>query len=172
MRRATHKNHNADYGRIHMYSTYCKRVSVTDRQSEKVYRKVLNDFNKAVVDLIVNEAYDFIIPCNLGSLKIIKFKNKFKFNSNGEMIKGKLYPNWKATNELWAKNPEAKAQKKLIYHVNEHSEGYQHKWCYDNYRNKSINKTAYNFIAVRSNKRRIPMALHDENFKGDFYSQK
>ena len=57
------KKHNADYGRIHMYSTYSKRVPVNKRVDKKVYRHVLNEFNKKVIDLILNEAFEFIIPC-------------------------------------------------------------------------------------------------------------
>ena len=106
----------------------------------------------------------------LGTIKVVKFKPKFKFDEDGKLIKGKLYPNWKATKELWAKNSKAKEEKKLIYHVNDHSEGYQYKWVYDTYRNKSINKSAYNFIPVRTNKRRIPSLLHNDDFRGDFYS--
>jgi hypothetical protein len=133
------------------------------------YSKVLNLFNQEVSRMILEESFEFIMPARLGTLRIRKYKPKIRLDEQGNLIKKNLAPNWEATKELWNKNPKAKEEKKIVYHTNSHSEGYQYRWFYNAYRSNCKNKTAYLFKASRTNKRRLSSLIKDENFKGDYY---
>lgn len=155
-----------DYGRSDIFKAFKKAEDIDIPQN--IYSKVLNDFNREISRLILEEAFEFIIPNRIGTLRIKKYKPKI-FNKDGELKKNKLNPNWKKTNELWAKDAEAKANKILVYHTNEHSDGYEYKWHFSNYRSICKNKSAYCFIPTRTNKRAITALVTNEEFKGDYY---
>jgi hypothetical protein len=156
-----------DYGRADVFKSFKKDENTPDLD-RSTHSKVLNEFNKEVSRLILEEAFEFLLPARVGTLRIKKYKPKI-FNKDGSLKKDKLNPNWKKTNELWNKDPEAKAQKKLVYHTNEHSDGYEYKWHFSNYRSMCENKSAYCFIPTRTNKRAITALVTDEEFTGDYF---
>jgi hypothetical protein len=166
MRRGPRKV-KVDCGRPEMYRLYKK--SSDKPVSSNTYSAILNDFNKAVSKEILENAFEYIVPFRLGILRIKKYKAHYKIDEETGKIIGNPSPNWKATKELWARSPKAKEEKKLVYHINEHSDGYQYKWYFSNYRSNCINKSAYCFIPSRTNKRRLAELIKDEEFDGDFY---
>jgi hypothetical protein len=155
-----------DYGRTDIYRFYNKIVENAVERS--VHSKVLNEFNKEVSRLMLEEAFEYVIPQRLGTLRIKKYKPQI-FDKDGNLKKTNLNPDWKKTIELWARDTEAKAAKKLVYHTNEHSDGYEYKWHFSNYRSLCKNKSAYCFVPSRTNKRAITALVKNENFTGDYY---
>lgn len=69
-----------------------------------------------------------------------------------------LRPDWKATKELWASDPLAKANKKLVYHLNKHTSGYYFKWYWDRRTSTVHNQFFFKFDPCRWNDRLIPKA--------------
>ena len=126
-------------------------------------------YNKAISKEMLENAFEYILPFRLGIIRIKKYKAHYKVDEETGKIIGNLSPNWKATKELWKDNEKAKSEKKLVYHTNEHSDGYQYKWYFSNYRSNCINKSAYCFIPSRTNKRELASLIKDEEFDGDFY---
>lgn len=157
-----------DLGRPDMYKAFAKENG-KNLVSSILYSKILNEFNKDVSKKILENAYEYVLPHKLGILRIKKYKQKVKIDDQGNLDTSNLSPNWKATKELWAKNAEAKKQKKRLFHTNEHSDGYQYKWHFSNYRSTCVNKSAYCFIPSRTNKRMIASLVKNEEFNGDFY---
>jgi len=157
-----------DYKRVDMYKWFIKNHSDSPVSSSQ-YGKVLNSFNKKMSDLIMEEAYEFLMPSKLGNLRILKYKPVVKINKDGSLDTSNLSVDWQKTNKLWDSNPDAKQRKKLIYFTNEHSEGYQYKWYFTNYRSNCINKTVYCFVPSRDNKRKLGKLIKDINFTGDYY---
>lgn len=158
---------DVDYGREDMYKLY---KSVVDNPKEsKLYSAVLNDFNKTISKEITEHALDYLLPLRLGNLRIKKYKAHYKIDEETGKIIGNLSPNWKATKLLWENDKIAKETKKLVYHTNEHSDGYQYKWHFSNYRSNCINRSAYCFIPSRTNKRSLATLIKDEDFTGDYY---
>ena len=160
------------YGRVDMYKHYNKSIEGKHDMYHVPYSdfsKVLNKFNKAMSKLILEEAYEYILPKRLGILRIKKFKPKLKLDEDGK-LKTKFLPvDWKATNELWAINEQAKEDKKRVYYLNNHSDGYRYLWYYSTYRSALPNKSLYRFIPTRTNKRELASLIKDTNFKGDYY---
>lgn len=165
-KRGPRKN-KVEYGRTAMYSLY--RKVANNPVDKSVHSSVLNDFNKEISKAIMEEAYEYLLPFRLGTLRIKKYKAHYKIDEETGKIAGNLPVNWKATNELWANNPEAKEAKKMVYHTNEHSNGYQYKWNFSNYRSNCPNKSAYCFVPSRTNKRTLAALIKDEDFEGDYY---
>jgi len=157
-----------DCGRMDMYKHYLK-LDKNNNASYSEYAKVLNAFNKKISEKIMKESFEFIIPYRLGNLRIKKYKPSIKVDKNGNLNYKRLNPNWKATKELWNKDKEAKNTKKIVFHTNDHSDGYNYKWHFSNYRSNCANRSVYSFIPTRTNKRALAELIKDEEFTGDFY---
>lgn len=162
---------NADYGRTHIYKHYknnVKDMSIEYQLTSTEHSNILNAFNKELARLILEESFDYILPHRIGSMRIKKYKPTL-LKDNGELNIRHLNVDWKKTNEMWNNDPATKEAKKVVYYENTHSEGYNYRWYFSNYRSNCINKTAYCFKPSRTNKRRLAQLIKDPNFKGDFY---
>ena len=157
-----------DYKRRDIYRYLLKQVPDIGVESSQ-HGRILNSFNKKISDLILTEALDFLMPARVGAIRILKYKPTIKIMKDGTLDTSNLSVDWQKTNKLWKSNPETKKQKKLIYFTNEHSEGYQYKWYFTNYRSNCINKTVYCFKPSRDNKRKLAQLIKDETFTGDYY---
>jgi hypothetical protein len=95
----------------------------------ELYFKVLNAYLLFFVQKLL-EGNRIKLPCHLGSMAFVGKKTKPRIDENG-YIKG-IPVNWGETNKLWKRNPEAKANKALVFYTNEHSDGYVYKlyWSY------------------------------------------
>jgi hypothetical protein len=157
-----------DCGRMDMYRYYLKN-NKRDRTDYSTYSKILNSFNKKVSMKIMEHAFDFPIPFRLGTLRIKKYKPSIKIDKEGNLKHKGLSPNWKATKELWEVDKNAKKSKKIVFHTNDHSDGYNYKWHFSNYRSNCANRSVYSFIPTRTNKRILAQLIKNEEFTGDFY---
>ena len=157
-----------DCGRMDMYKAYLKN-NKEDKVGYSAYSKILNSFNKDISEIIMKESFEYIIPYRLGNLRIKKYKPSIRIDKEGNLDYKGLNPDWKATNDLWATDKTAKDAKKLVFHINDHSDGYNYKWHFSNYRSNCANRTVYSFIPSRTNKRILAELIKDENFTGDFY---
>ena len=110
----------------------------------KTYRKICEDFNKKIMDDILLKSREFKMPFRLGSLRIKK--KKMNFSSK---LKNKLKIDWKATRE----------NKKVIYHLNDHTNGFNYRWYWEKKNAIIKNKSIYSFQATRTNKRRLAALL-------------
>ena len=109
------------------------------------------------------------MPYKIGRLRIRKYKPKIKINEDGTLDKSKLFVDYANTNKLWSTNKEAKKNKKLVFHLNDHSNGYQHRWFWEKRESNIPNHSAYCFLPSRLNKRTLAKALKDENTDIDFF---
>lgn len=135
------------------YSTYCK---------------VIDQFNKSLRDEILNNSFDFRLPCRLGTLGIRKKKLTPWINDEGKLINN-LPVDWKATLDLWEEDPEAKKEKKLVRHYNAHTKGYIAHWYYTTAKANYTWKSAYSFLPCRTSKIELSKILKDEDRTIDYY---
>lgn len=131
------------------YSIY-KKLS-TKPIELKVYLEIINKFFKFISYKLLNNG-TCIFPERLGKLEVIGRKVNIRLEDN--KIKG-LAPDWIKTKELWSNDEEAKKNKQLVYYFNEHTNGirYSIKWL----KNRVLveNKTLYDLILTRTNKRNL-----------------
>lgn len=132
------------------YRFYQKHNEAT--VSIKVYIDIILAFLKFLVQKI-HDGKDIKLPCELGTLGIRGRKIKPKLDEKGEIVG--LAPDWVKTKALWARNPKAKEEKRLVYHFNEHSNGFRYKLVWFKKGVKFKHKSVYSFKFSRKNKRMI-----------------
>lgn len=118
----------------------------------KVYIGIILDFLKFLVQKI-HEGKDVKLPCELGTLGIRGRKVRPRLDKDGSILG--LAPDWVKTKALWERNEKAKEAKTLVYHFNEHSNGFRYKLVWFKSGMKFKNKSVYSFKLSRKNKRII-----------------
>ena len=141
------------------YKTYKETVSTP--VEEKQYLEIANGYMEFLIQKVL-EGEEVTMPARLGTLFIQGVKKNLKFNKDGIPL---LPPNWAATKKLWDSNPDAKATKKIVYCLNEETDGVVYKLHWSKNRVPIENKLYYNFILTRSNKR----AIHQQIKQGKEY---
>jgi hypothetical protein len=160
----------SDYKTNDLFKFYIGKIeknSIYD-QKKSIFTKVISDFNDRIYkEHIVIKAYEFRLVGRLGKISIKQFKRKLKLNDENKLV-SKLSCNYKKTKELWSNNEEAKKNKKLVYHTNEHTDGYEFR-CHWNKKTSNVPcNNFYQFIPVRTNKRFIAKCFN-EGLKLKFY---
>lgn len=141
------------------YKTY--KSIVENPVEEKQYITIANGYMKFLMEKVL-EGEDVVLPAKLGTLFIQGTKRNLKFDKSGVPL---LPPNWSATKKLWDTNPEAKQTKKIVYCLNEETDGIVYKLTWSKNRVPIENKIYYNFILTRDNKR----AIHQKIKQGKEY---
>jgi hypothetical protein len=98
-----------------------------------------------------------ILPVNSGRIEVIGKKIKPRTLEDGTLIG--VAPDWVGTKKLWDSNPEAKKNKTLVYHFNEHSNGIRYKIHWFKLKSGVMHKGLYSFYPTRSNSRAIWKAI-------------
>lgn len=96
-----------------------------------VYSSIVRMFMQYMSNVLLEKGY-VILPAKLGKLEIIGFKSKRKYKKDGTI---KFNIDFNETRKLWEKDPQAKAERKYVYHFNENTNGYMYKiqWSMDKY---------------------------------------
>lgn len=129
--------------------------SVENPTDVKTYIEIANEYNKFLMERIL-DGEEVTLPAKMGVMSIIGCRTKVKFNDNGNP---NLPPDWVKTKLLWENNQEAKEAKKIIFQLNEHSDGIRYKILWSKNRVPIENKTLYGLRMTRTNKRLIHKAI-------------
>lgn len=116
------------------------------------YLVLAADYNKFLIEKVL-EGVEITLPSRMGTLGILGRKQTVRFGKDGK-IEG-LAPDWVKTKQLWETNPEAKAQKKLLYHLNSHTDNVRYKFLWSKKNVLVENKTLYSLRLTRTNKRAV-----------------
>jgi hypothetical protein len=122
------------------------------------YAKVMNTWQMYIRDLIF-EGNEVKLPSKMGIIKVSGKRVPIKFDEDGK-LKGQS-PDWAETKKLWANKPEAKENKQMIYHLNEHTDGVRYKFKWSKERMIVTNKYYYTMIFSRLNKRKLSVLIQD-----------
>lgn len=131
------------------YKRYFEEVKTP--VEKKQFISITNGYMEFLIQKVL-EGEEVTMPARLGTLFIQGVKKKLKFNRDGIPM---LPPNWAATKKLWDSNPDAKVTKKIVYCLNEETDGVVYKLHWSKNRVPIENKLYYNFILTRANKRAI-----------------
>lgn len=124
------------------YKAYIKKYGTPSQTGVTlmIYRKVLKEFNSYLMEQIV-EGKKIELPCGLGWIEVCRHKPAYKIE-NGKLDTGNLPVDWKRTKEYWKKDPVAAAAKKVLFHTNEHTDGYRYKIMWQK-KTKTVHVTNY-----------------------------
>ena len=139
-----------DNGCRDIYKFY-KKNTIKELQADyKIFRKVCDEYNKALVDKMLDNSSEIKLLVRLGFMRVKKTKMNFA-------DKNTLRIDWQKSKEL----------KKRIYHMNAHTGGYKYRFYWKKGAVKNI--TAYAFIPTRTNARRLAGILKDEDRELDYF---
>ena len=158
---------NIDYGIADAYEAF-KFMNPKSTVDYKTYKNVCTAFNKFLMLEVVCRGSDVNIG-RLGSISVRKYKAQPKIGRDGSLLVGGVPIDWKATKEYWDRNPKAKAEKKLIRTLNEHTNGYRYRFFWDKLCCSVRNNRSYSFLPLRKYSRMLADVLKDENTSIDFY---
>ena len=158
--------HNADYALRDLYKEYKNQSK--NPVSYKIYSEFLKEYNDRVMHEIIYSALQYKMPYRLGYIRIQRRK-LIPYVKEGKLIKKHLPVDYKATKELWAKqypklsDEEIKQipNKKILYHLNEHSGGYGVRFYWDKMISNAINQSCYIFKATRTCKEDLAKFIKD-----------
>jgi hypothetical protein len=138
------------------YKNYRKSGGTTDIDRLE-FCKVTNDFNKHLMSLVMG-GDEVKLPERMGSIKIVGKKIETEFDEELGRITNQQI-DFGESNKLWARCPECKENKQMVYHLNEHTNGVRYKIFWSRDRMMVENKTFYTMIFTRSNKRAVSQLI-------------
>lgn len=108
----------------------------------RVFRDIINDYFKYLRDELIESGKEIKLPCRLGTLSIVKHKPK---EYSGRSLR--------------IDYAETKKVGKIVYHLNEHSNFYKYRYYWNKHNMLNHNKTMYQLIMTRDNKRRLAQII-------------
>ena len=148
-----------DYGMSDYYNYYLKNSN--NPQSKFKFNKIVSEFNEGIVDLIINESIEFK-PTKLQFTFCIRKTKRVPKIKEGKLINTTPI-DWKATNQLWESDSEAKNKKILLRYLNNHTFKYIFRIkalkSGQNYKNKKY----YKYKPARSFQRLLAKRILDND---------
>lgn len=161
------RNHKLkkSYGVLDFYNYY--KNNTENPVDLKIYRKILDKYNKKIAQSILEEGLDFIMPYLNFEITIRKDKRKPSIK-NGKVVNNTPVDPV-ATKKLWDKDEEAKNKKILVRYNNSHSSGYVFRIYCKKFRSNIKNKNLFKFRPVRDIKRKLAQLIKDPDIKFDSF---
>lgn len=143
---------NPSYNCRDVYKAYQEMYGKEDneRLAYTLFKKIFVALNKALIRYILS-GRALEMPYNVGKLRIRKMKNKVY--KDEEKRKKFMKVDWKTTMALWEEDEEAKAKKKKIYFLNEHTGMFYYRWKWS--RGPIKNSSIFTFKPTRANKKEL-----------------
>lgn len=121
--------------------------------NKKDYLAILANFMKFIIELVFQNNI-VQLPNKCGDLFIVGKKVDICDINVEETPLHTLYkPDWKKTKALWANNPQAKEEKRLIYLLNESTSQVLYKMRWNIFLCNLAHTRLYKFVLSRDNKR-------------------
>lgn len=114
--------------------------------SRRKFKEVLNDYFKFIADELIVNSKEFRLPARMGWLSVIKVKPK-KYDST----------------TLRVDFNETRLNEKTVLHLNEHSGGYNFRFFWWKRDMIVENKSMYQLVMSRANKRRLAYMIKTEH---------
>lgn len=147
------------------YKFYANKYG--EKVDKKKFNKIVTEFNKGIVDLILNDNLSYTLPYLNLELQIRKDKRKPRLQ-DGHLI-NPVPVDWKKTKALWEKDAEAKEKKLLVRYNNSHSSGYVYRLYLRKFNSKVKNKTLLKLKTNRAFQRRLSKRIKDLDKPFDAY---
>jgi hypothetical protein len=161
-RTGSKNKHEQHIGTLDFYKYYQKKYKRKDIK-RGVYANILKKFNGAIMDKMIEEAYEYRVPYMLGQVYIFTSKQHLVLDEEGKLVKRYMKVNWASTKELWLEDPDSREKKILVYHFNDHFDRRIAKFGYSTFKMANYkNKNAYAFMPARKWKHRLAAVIKDD----------
>lgn len=170
MNKCRYKN---SFSQREMYNSYKENRKQKPNVKREEFFEIVAKFNREIIKNIIYNNLQFKMPYRLGVLSIIKIKrNQCEIDENGNLNKSGMVIDRPRTWALWKVNPKAREEKKYVYHLNEHTDGYLYKYSWEKKGANVPNIMSYKFNPIRANKKWLYDVLTDEELKVDYFEIK
>jgi hypothetical protein len=142
------------------YYYYFKETNSNIKINTKDYSKIISRFNEGLVNIIIEDNLEYVLPY-LGASICIKKDKRIPKIIDGKLI-NTTPVDWVETNKLWAEDEEAKEKKLLVRYSNSHTSKYVFRIYFKKYIYPFMNKRLYNFKSCRSFNRLLGKRIKDE----------
>lgn len=136
---------------------------------KNIWSAVYKDLMRGIVDKLIFNNLQWRLPYGLGDIYIMKRKIKLKLDENGNLITKRLMKDWGNTLRMWRAEPETRKQKKYLYHVNKHTNGYRMRIFWMKTTVKVKNSEYYCFAPCVYFKQRLSRTLINKTPGIDFF---
>lgn len=152
------------------YKKYIKENKLPDSYnlSSGDLTKIIKLYHSKVKYKLLRENLVFILPKLFFRIRIGKVK-RVMFNKDGKLRKHVFAVDWQATRKLWDEKPHFKEEGKVVYHLNDHSDGYIYKIKMTLGSVKIKNNFFVKFKSARHLSREVATIVKDPYNKIDFY---
>lgn len=150
---------NSDFGMKDYYNYYKKNNK--ESVNRNIYSNVIFDFNKEISEMIINENFEYYIPY-IDSVLCVRKKKSVPKIIDGKVI-NRTPIDWKATEQLWNENEEAKEKKILIKYSNYETNKFIFFVYFKKYLSSFSNKKYYKFDTCRGMSRLLSKRIKDDS---------
>ena len=153
--KSKHRTNNF-FGLLDSYNVY-KKLDISKKVKKDLYLMIVKDF-MWFLRLQLVKTGSIILPQKCGTISIIGKPTKVRFE-NGQ-IKNRV--DWGETRKLWNRDEQAKLNKQLVFHFNEHSNGIYYEIVWSKNKVPLRNKNNYIFKACRALSRQVSAAITNQ----------
>jgi nucleoid DNA-binding protein len=136
-----------------------KKAEKNTQVDRKNFCKIVNAFNKHIMEFVF-EGHTVKLPEKMGTLSVVGKKIVPRYNEELERIDNQAV-DYKETKKLWAKCPECKENKKVVYHLNEHTNNVRYRFFWSKEKMIVENKFFYTMVFTRGNKRHLSQLIQN-----------
>lgn len=111
-----------------------------------LYKRILDKMSQIIAEAVLDRSEGFKMPCGLGYIQVGKYQPK-DYNSKSLSI------DYKSTREYG----------KVIYHLNEHSNGYKYRLHWSKVPMTFADRYKYQLCLVRANKRKLAQLIFNKH---------
>lgn len=127
-----------------MYKYY--KVNSPYKVEYSLYKRILDRMSQIIAEAVLDRSEGFKMPCGLGYIQVGKYQPK-NYNSKSLSI------DYKLTREYG----------KVIYHLNEHSNGYKYRLHWSKVPMTFADRYKYQLCLVRANKRKLAQLIFNKH---------
>jgi len=149
-----------DYGMNDYYKFY--KSNSKNPVDKGKFNKVISEFNKKIVNLIIEEGLEYKPTVLHFNFCVRKIKYIPHLDENNKLINNSPI-DWKSTKQLWDESEEAKNKKVILRFLNNHTSKYVYRIKATKSGAKYRNKKVYRFKACRSFQRLLAKRIMDED---------
>jgi hypothetical protein len=132
----------------------------------KRFSAIIDEYHKFMMQKVF-EGHTIFLPNRFGCLFVVGKKQQVRIEE-GKILG--LAPDWVSTKKLWDSNPEAKANRKVLYHENAEEDGYRYRFFWSKRNIFIVNKSLYSLRVSRKNKRTLHKIIKEEG--GEIFKNK
>ena len=127
-----------------MYNYY--KANSPYKVEYSLYKSILDRMSQIIAEAVLDRSEGFKMPCGLGYIQVGKYQPK-NYNSKSLSI------DYKLTREYG----------KVIYHLNEHSNGYKYRLHWSKVPMTFADRYKYQLCLVRANKRKLAQLIFNKH---------